>query len=392
MPRFLQLTPKPPYPPRDGGALGTAYFLEMVHSIGWTVHTLVMSTYKHPYDPTYPTPVPITAVQVNTRPTLWGALANLLHTREPYHVVRFRSSAYAEALMRLIDSFQPDLIQVESPYLTPYVQHLKIPKVYRLHNIEAQIWRRHAEEQRLLLRPYFRLQAKRIEAYERHILSLYDGLLPISEKEAQFAQESGYQGLMEIFPFGINLTAYTAPPLTNRPPRIGFIGGLDWLPNQQGIVWFLEKVWPSFRRRHPDAHLYIAGRNTPSWLYKYADARTHILGEVPDAQAFFHQNDIFIAPLFSGSGIRIKLIEAFATGRAIVATSIAAESLIYEEGKHLLLADTPEAFGEALSALYQDRNLRERLGRAARELAERVYDRQQLLPRLKRFYETLLAR
>lgn len=389
--RLLQLTPKPPYPLRDGGAIGNAYFLEMAQAMGWQAHGLTMSTYKHPYDPSYSAPVPLTAVPVDTRPTPWGALTNLF-SREPYHLMRFRSSAYERALAHLLETFQPDIIQVESPYLTPYVERLPVPKVYRLHNIESQIWARHADEERWFLRPYFRLQAARIAQYERQILHLYQGLLPISEKEALFAQESGYQGQMEVFPFGIDVESYEASPLGHPTPRIGFIGGLDWLPNQQGILWFLEKVWQNFKRHYPEAQLSIAGRNTPRWLYRYADSQTHILGEVPDARAFFQEHEIFIVPLFSGSGIRIKLIEAFATGRAIVATSIAAESLVYEAGQHLFIADTPGSFQEALAALFTDATLRQRMGQAARRLAEYQYDRRALLPRLKAFYEALLRR
>lgn len=389
--RLLQLTPKPPYPPHDGGAIGNAQFVELWKSAGWDAHGLTMSTYKHPYDPTYPTPIPFTAIAVDTRPTPLGALRNLLLTRRPYHVDRFSSQAYRKALQHLLDTFLPDLIQVESPYLTPYIQGLDTPAVYRLHNIEWQIWQRHAQEQRWPLRWYFTLQAKRIAHYEQIALHAYAGLLPISEKEADWARNAGYTGPMEIFPFGIEVRAYPYTPPEGEPPTIGFIGGLDWLPNQEGIVWFLEKVWPAFRKKYRQAQLFIAGRNCPKWLYRYADSQTHILGTVPDAKAFLQAHPIFIAPLFSGSGIRIKLIEAFATGRAIVATPIAAESLIYESGKHLLLAETPQAFVEHLSALFEDSKLRLRLGAAARQLAETHYDRAQHLPKLSAFYARVLG-
>lgn len=385
---LLQLTPKPPYPPLDGGALANACFLEMWQALGWHAYALTMSTPKHPFDPTYCAPVPLIPVKVNTTPTVWGALTNLL-TSEPYHVARFRNPAYAKKLQELIETLQPDVIQVESPYLTPYVEKLSIPKVYRLHNIESQIWQRHAAEQRFFLKPYFTLQARRIQRYECKILSVYDGLLPISDKEADFARRCGYTGQMEILPFGIDVERYQAPPVSVQSPRIGFIGGLDWLPNQQGIVWFLEEVWPRFKRQHPRATLSIAGRNTPRWLYKYADSHTHILGEVPNALEFFYQHEIFVVPLFSGSGIRVKLIEAFATGRAIVATSIAAESLVCQAGKHLLIADSSAEFIEALSVLYTDHSLREKLAQAARQLAETQYDRKALIPRLRAFYERL---
>lgn len=349
-----------------------------------------MSTYKHPYDPHYSTPVPLQAVPVPTRPTPWGALLNLFR-REPYHVARFRSPLYRKALQDLLADYQPDLIQVESPYLTPYIEGLSVPAVYRLHNIEWQIWERHTTEAKPLLRPYLRLQTKRIRAYEAKSLHAYAGLLPISEKEADWAYQAGYRGPMEVFPFGIEVEKYAAPPLGQAHPRIGFIGGLDWLPNQQAVVWLLEKVWPAFRRRFPEAELSIAGRNCPRWLYRYADSHTHILGEVPNALEFFYQHEIFLSPLFSGSGIRIKLIEAFATGRAIVATSVAAESLICQDGLHLHLADTPEAFLEAMSVLFTDLAHRQRMGAAARQLAETHYDRKALLPRLKAFYLRLVG-
>lgn len=389
--RLLQLTPKPPYPLKDGGAIGNAYFLELWHAAGWIAQGLTMSTYKHPFDPTYPTPVPLTAVPVDTRPTPWGAAKNLF-TSLPYHVERFRSTAYQKALAQLIETFHPDLIQVESPYLTPYIQGLSIPAVYRLHNIEWQIWERHAREQRFPLNFYLSLQAKRIRRYESEALFAYAGLLPISPKEAEWAKSVGYSGPMELFPFGVAVEQYPAPPLGEPQPKIGFIGGLDWLPNQEGVVWFLEKVWPAFRRRHPQATLSVAGRNCPRWLYKYADSHTHILGEVPDAKAFMQEHEILIAPLFSGSGIRIKIIEGFAMGRAMVATPIAAESLVFTPDTHLFLAETPEAFLEKLSLLYSDASLRAKMGSAARELAEAHYDRQQLLPRLKAFYERVLQR
>jgi len=263
--------------------------------------------------------------------------------------------------------------------------------VYRLHNIEWQIWERHTKEAKPFLRPYFRLQTKRIRAYEAKSLHAYAGLLPISEKEADWAYQAGYRGPMEVFPFGIEVEKYAAPPLGQARPRIGFIGGLDWLPNQQAVVWLLEKVWPAFRRRFPEAELSIAGRNCPRWLYRYADSHTHILGEVPNALEFFYQHEIFLSPLFSGSGIRIKLIEAFATGRAIVATSLAAESLTCQDGLHLHLADTPEAFLEAMSVLFTDSAHRQRMGAAARQLAETHYDRKALLPRLKAFYLRLVG-
>lgn len=386
--RILQLSAKPLYPPRDGGALASLHFVEMWRRLGWEVLTLAMSTPKHPVSPQVP--FPQKSVFVDTTPRPWPALKNLLFSCRPYHVDRFQSTAYQAALEETLATFQPDLIQVESPYLTPYVENLSLPRVYRLHNVEYLIWARLAREKPWPFRHYFTTQARRIHHYETRILHTYQGLIPISEKEAAFIQESGYRGLVALIPYAIAVEEYDAPPLREESPRIGFIGGLDWLPNLAGITWFLERVWPEFARRYPQAELSIAGRNCPASFHRYASPQVHILGEVPDSKAFLYAQDILIVPLFSGSGIRIKIIEGWATGRAILSTSVGAESLVCTPGRHLLIADDEEAFLQALEALYTDAALRKAIAQAGRHLAETLYNREAQLPHFRTFYEQVL--
>ncbi len=386
--RILQLSAKPLYPPRDGGALGSLYFVEMWRQLGWEVQTLAMSTPKHPASPQAPSFQK--SVFVNTTPRPWPALKNLFFAREPYHVERFWSAAYQAALEETLSIFRPDLIQVESPYLTPYVAGLSLPRTYRLHNVEYLIWDRLAHEKPWPFRHYFTIQARRIRRYESQILHTYQGLIPISEKEAALIQASGYQGPVALIPYAIATAEYDAPPLRKENPRIGFIGGLDWLPNLAGIAWFLERVWPEFARRYPQAELSIAGRNCPASLHRYASPQVHILGEVPDSKAFLYAHDILIVPLFSGSGIRIKIIEGWATGRAILSTSIGAESLVCTPGRHLLIADDEKPFLQALETLYTDAALRNAIAQAGRYLAETLYNREAQVPHFQKFYEQVL--
>lgn len=383
--RILQLTPKPNYPPRDGGALASLHFVEMWLRLGWQVETLAMSTPKHPAPPQ--TPFPQKTLFVDTTPRPWPAIKNLLFSQRPYHVERFWSPDYQAALAETIASFKPHLIQVESPYLTPYVEKLPLPRIYRLHNIEYLIWERLAQEKPWPLRLYLSLQAWRIRSYETHILPTYQGLIPISERELAFVKASGYRGAVELIPYAIDVGAYAAPPLRKQNPRIGFIGGLDWLPNLAGIEWFLRRVWPEFARRHPQAQLSIAGRNCPPRLYRYASPQVRILGEIPDSKAFLYEHDILIVPLFSGSGIRIKIIEGWAAGRAILSTSIGAENLVCQPGRDLLIADDEKGFLNALEALYTDASIRQKLAHHGRLLAETMYNRESQLPRFRRFYE-----
>ncbi len=389
--RILQLSPKPVYPPKDGGAIGNLIFVELWQRLGYEVRVLAMATPKHPAPPTPPSHFHQQTVFVDTNPGPFSALVNLFLSDQPYHVDRFYKPAYEKALAEVIQSYRPDLIQVESPYLTPYVTVYNIPRVYRLHNIEHQIWQRLAQERSGLVQWYLHLQARRIRQYEAHIMHLYYGLLPISEKEAAWIHQSGYDGPSVLIPFMIDVSAYQAPPLRKQNPHIGYIGGLDWLPNISGLVWFLEKVWPAFVARHPEAQFFIAGRNCPASLRRYESRNVHILGEVADAKAFLYDHDIIVVPLFAGSGVRVKIIEAFATGRAVISTTIGAESLIYHPHVNIYIADTAAAFLSALENLYVSSVERQTLGRNARILVEQFYNIEQVLPTARRFYERVTA-
>lgn len=389
--RILQLSPKPPYPPKDGGAIASLFFAKLWQKLGYEVRVLAMATPKHPAPSTPPSHFAQQTVYVDTSLSPAAALANLLFSDLPYHVERFYKPAYEKALAEVMQSYRPDLIQVESPYLTPYVTAYDTPRVYRLHNVEHQIWQRLAQEKKGPLRWYLSRQARRIRNYEARVLSHYSGLLPISEKEATWAFQCGYEGPIEIIPFAIDVHDYQAPPLRKRDPHIGYIGGLDWLPNVSGLIWFLEKVWPPFVARHPKAQFFIAGRNCPPSLKRHARQNVHILGEVPDAKAFLYEQDIIVVPLFSGSGIRIKIIEAFAAGRAVISTSVGAESLICHPNINIYIADTAPAFLNALETLYESAFTRQTLGQNARALAEAFYETERLLPIAKRFYEERLV-
>ena len=124
---------------------------------------------------------------------------------------------------------------------------------------------------------------------------------------------------------------------------------MNWLPNKEGIKWFLDEVWPIIHQALPDLKIYLAGREMPSWLLELNLSNVKVIGEVPDAHEFIRSKSISIAPLLSGSGIRIKIIESMAMGKAVVATTIGAEGINYTTGKDIMIADTPEAFCEAVA-------------------------------------------
>jgi glycosyltransferase involved in cell wall biosynthesis len=159
---------------------------------------------------------------------------------------------------------------------------------------------------------------------------------------------------------------------------VAFIGGMDWMPNREGVEWFINKVWPLVLLEISDAQFFLAGRNFPDEIRNLKVRGLHIVGEVDDAKIFVQQHAVAIVPLFAGSGMRVKIVEAMAWGRAIVSTSIGAESLAYTQGKDILIADDERTFSKAIISVLKSNAERIKLGENAQDLIREKYDNRKI--------------
>lgn len=392
-----------PYPPTDGEAIAIWQLTAGLAAAGCSLTLLTMNTPKHSSElhqlPPYMTQVAhIEVVWVDTTIRAAAALRNLF-SQQSYHIARFDSMAYRQRLIHLLQNNTYDIIQLEGVYLASYLpllrQYSTARVVMRTHNVEYEIWERLAAEQALwsLRRWYMQLLARRLRRFELHCLPQYDAMVPISDKDGQFWQAQGATQAMLTIAAGIDLSAYQVSHLTPAPYSVFFIGSLDWLPNLQGLEWLLTHVWQAVLQQCPQAVLHIAGRNCPPHFAQRLrqTAGVAYCGAVADARQFMSQHSVMLVPLFSGSGMRVKIIEGMAMGKAIVATSIAAEGVAYTHQQHLLIADTANDFCQQLCRCLNQPDLVQQLGSEARLLVAQQYDQQLLSQRLVRFYEKILA-
>ena len=180
-----------------------------------------------------------------------------------------------------------------------------------------------------------------------------------------------------------------ALPLDKTPPKepnnvFFHIGAMDWQPNREAVRFLIEKIWPLIRKQRPNAVLRLAGRNMPANFRSENGIR--IDGEVCNANSYMRENGILLTPLLSGGGMRIKLIEAMALGRAVVATSVALEGIPAANGVHAAVAETAETFATAAIRMYDDAALRKKTGEAARQLVMENFERRSVTERLLDFY------
>jgi sugar transferase (PEP-CTERM/EpsH1 system associated) len=305
-------------------------------------------------------------------------LARSLATREPFLVTRDRSSAMARLLHRLQLAQPFDVVHVWPVTMAPYALAMSgIRRVVDCDDVKATLVARMANEMPWWLRSMARLEAHRFSRYEPHVVGSVDRALVVSEFDRRSLKSLGAPPeRISVVPIGVE----TERPLVRRkpddPPAILHLGGLNYLPNLQGLRWFLRQVFPRVLETLPDCGLYVVGGAPPAEVVGKGlrNPRIVVTGGVPDVQPYMARASLLVVPLRSGSGMRVKILEAFARGVPVVTTTIGYEGIEATDGDHLLVADDPDAFADAVVRLAHDELLARRLTENARRLVRAKYD------------------
>jgi glycosyltransferase involved in cell wall biosynthesis len=367
---------------------------------GHSVKILSVNTSKYNVKPEdipedYRRKTGIELVYVDLSVKILPALTHLVRNKS-YHISRFVSGAFEEALTRILENERFDIIQFETLFTTPYIPLIRKMSearlVLRAHNIEHMIWRRVASGCRNPLKKfYLNHLANTLEKYEISVLKQLDGLVAITWKDADYFKEIMPKLPVIDIPFGIDVPDNNLPDSLPANTGQGFfhLGSMNWMPNQEGIKWFLEKVWPLVHKKHPGLTFSLAGRAMPQWLKVMKMPGVIIDGEVPDAREYMNQHDVMIVPLFSGSGIRIKIIEGMLAGKAIITTPVGAEGINYTDGQNLMIARDVAEFEKAIEYLNENSAAKLRIGADARRLVTQEHNNAVLMEKLVRFYNSL---
>lgn len=401
--KVLILANKMPYPAKDGGSIATLSLAKNLHNCGATVDILAMNTSKHntSYDEL---PKELTQqirffpIEIDTTIRATKALTNFFFSSQPYNATRFISDDFRKKLIALLQENSYDIIQLEGLYVCPYIptirQYSKAKIALRAHNIEHEIWFRAAKNMCNPLKKFYTYNlAKRIRKFEQKYINTYDLLLPITERDGEKFVEMGNSAPMQVVATGINKDNELLKIDNERVlfPSLFHIGALDWMPNQEGLRWFIERVWDKFYKRYP-AIFTIAGRNaSPQFVHYLKKHNVNYIGEVDDSMQIFGHQSIMIIPILSGSGMRIKIIEGMASGKAIITTTIGTEGIATTHDENILIADTAEEFYNCLENVYNDFHLYMRLSQNAKLFVTKNFDNTVIAQNLIQFYTSHLS-
>ncbi|MBU8892461.1 MAG: glycosyltransferase family 4 protein [Bacteroidales bacterium] len=384
---ILQIANKAIYPP-DGGSLAILSMSKGYIRNNHHVHLLNMTTHKHYNNLTvieneYKDSLEITSVKVDTNISILKLLFNLFFSKKPYIAKRFYSRNFSEKIIELLNNKLFDLVQIEGLYTLQYIHIIKsVYKgkiVYRPHNAEFKIWEaNYKESHHVLKKIYFKILSEKLKAFEQSLLNQYDYILPISDIDAETFQKEGNTKPSLVSPYGIDIKKLIKTPINNvitSQNQINYIGALDWIPNQEGLIWFIDHCFPLVLDTFPGIKFNIAGRNAPFWfIKKIKHNNIKFIGEVENAFEFIQSSGPIIVPLFSGSGLRIKIIEAMALRKVVVATTIAACGIDCTNNLNIVIADNAEDFAVSIIKTLQDQEFQKETGKRAFEFVNMNFD------------------
>jgi len=396
--KILQLCNKAPYPANDGSSIAISTLAEGLADNGVELHLLPINTKKH-FKPEenigteFKQKTNYQSVYRNADTSISGAFLNLFSSQS-YFVSRFFFKEYETQLIHKLKNHTFDIIQIEGVFMATYIptiqQYSKAKIILRSHNVEHQIWERHlTNEKNGIKKTYLSLQNSRLKSFEINAFNQVDAIVTITNEDKKTIASLCPNKPIHTCLTGINLNSYKQVIEPTHPNTLFHFASMDWMPNIEAVDWLLKEVWNDVLKHQPNAKLVLAGRGMPDRFKKLASANITIIDDVKDSAEFYKTYDVMLVPLWSGSGLRIKLVEGLAYGKAIITTSIGAEGIPYSSEKDLLIADSGEDFTKAIIDLLTNNEKKQSLQSAARKLAEQTFDYKSIAERLISFYEDI---
>jgi sugar transferase (PEP-CTERM/EpsH1 system associated) len=300
-----------------------------------------------------------------------------LLSRRPYNITKYCRPEVRRNLQALLKQENYDVILCDFMVAAGVIPwDWPTPKVLFTHNVEAAIWRRHYE---VATNPVWKAASwwewRRMEAAERKYLRLADKVLTVSETDRDAFAVLVDARKLAVIPTGVDVNYFQPQPAEEKANSLVFTGSMDWLPNEDAILYFVDAILPLIKQEYPDVSLEVVGRSPSRKLQALAEREKslHLTGWVDDIRPFVARAAVCIVPLRIGGGTRLKIFEAMAMSKAVVSTSVGAEGLPVRSGENILLADTPQDFAQAVLSLLNDPDQCQRLGIAARTLVEENY-------------------
>jgi polysaccharide biosynthesis protein PslH len=311
-----------------------------------------------------------------TNSNLYLRLFFNLFSPYPYPVDKHFSSAFESRLKQLMTGERIDLVHCE---WTPYARFrgavANRPFLITAHNVESQIWFRRSQQSRCIFhRLFFGLQAAKMKRFECRALRSANRVAAVTPEDEQVMRLWGVRSV-SLVENGVDLDYFSKSVEIRSAPELLFLGSLDWYPNIDAFNYLVKTIMPIVHSQRPRTRLRVVGRRPSKELADHIAGLewAELAADVSDVRPYLTESSLVVVPLRIGGGSRIKILESFASGKALISTSVGAEGLKVVPGEHLEIADEPAEFARQILRLLESPGERERLGTKGRELVAEHY-------------------
>ena len=397
--KVLILTHRVPFPQNGGYPIVVCNTIRGLVNLGHEVSLVSLNAKKHIHETEEKDElldrINYRVYDIDTSVSLFDGLLDIF-SKSTYNIDRYFDEEFEKLLIRTVKNTRYDIIQFEGLFVAPYVDTVRknctSKLVYRAHNIEHQIWEMMAQQKTDPFKKfYLKLMASRIKKYELSHINKFNAIAVFTGQDKNAMLHYGATVPVEMVPLGVELDHYHPDFSKTEFPSLFFLGSLDWMPNREGIEWFLKTFHSDFVNDDLRARFYVAGNEIPEEFDDYdVMGKIFIQGEVDDGLEFVNSKSIMIVPLLSGGGMRVKIVEGMAMQKCIISTSLGAEGINYKNGVNILIANNREEFFKAIRRCIADEDYCKAVGLNARKLIEQQHDVNKVSNILVAVYQSLL--
>lgn len=388
--KILGITSRLPWPPTDGARICMYHAVTGLAARGHDLHIVALEEGKGKHDlGDLPEMARIHTVPYQPLPRMVGA-ALTMFDRRPYTQIRKDVPEIYSLLDELVKKERFDVVYADQSHIAQYGTYVKerygLPYLFRSHNVEHEIWRRHTDTVRNpLMRLYLESQYKKWRRFEIDQMTKADVCAAITDRDAETIRRLVPGLTVETIPAAVDLDRFAFTSVDKREENsVILLGAMNWAPNRDAAIWFSNDILPLIRKDMPDVLCYVVGGEPPLNALPEPTDKFRIEGYVDDILAYYSRVAVGVIPLRVGGGMRVKMVEMMSAGIPIVSTSIGAEGNLAVPGEHYLRADSPEDFARAVLRLLRNKEERRRLSEAGRAFAEQEYSVQEIGRRFER--------
>jgi len=309
---------------------------------------------------------------------------------QPYYVSKFYHPRMARLIEQITSESQYDIVQFEMVQMAQYYRSSRSgKKILQSHDVAFRpAYRRYKSSRSLLARTFLFVEWCRWISYERNAAGRFDHILCVTEQDRMLLEWLSSAGSISYLPRGVDVADRIPPYRERESQSMLFVGTFSHRPNREAAIWLVEEIFPLVQQRHPQLKLYIIGSNPPSELMQLAAnmPRVEILGFVDDVVAYLRKASVFIAPLRSGGGVKVKILHAMGQGIPVVTTKVGIEGIEGMNAETACVGDSAWRLAEQIYTLFENPDRADRIGRKGWEAMREGYSWERVTERLEKIY------